>query len=113
MGGGGQRGGERGAKRSADSGGYHSWAGLSAAPGPKQEKYLIDCVWIQAKAYFPPEPSSSSPSEPNMASEYLRPLDARSTLSRISAFLAYIDEGIQAGGKYVHFNWRAADVFRN
>ncbi|VDC07396.1 unnamed protein product [Peniophora sp. CBMAI 1063] len=52
-----------------------------------------------AKAYYPPENSSSSPLDPSISHEYLRPLDAKATLARIHSFLALMDEMVQAGGR--------------
>ncbi|KAI0032600.1 cell morphogenesis N-terminal-domain-containing protein [Vararia minispora EC-137] len=52
-----------------------------------------------AKAYYPPESSSNSPTDSSISPEYLRSLDAKTTLSRIHAFLATLDESVQASGR--------------
>ncbi|KAI0312773.1 cell morphogenesis N-terminal-domain-containing protein, partial [Amylostereum chailletii] len=51
-----------------------------------------------AKAFFPPENSSGSPTD-TVTVDYLRALDATSTLDRIHSFLASMEEPIQVSGK--------------
>ena len=39
--------------------------------------------------------------DPSISHEYLRPLEAKATLARIHSFLALMDDGVQAGGRFV------------
>lgn len=54
----------------------------------------------QAKAYFPPDQSSGSPTE-MLSLDSPKALDPKSTLERFTSILASLDPSIQASGKYV------------
>jgi hypothetical protein len=53
----------------------------------------------QAKAYFPPDVTSGSPTENTAVPEHISPLDPVATLNRIHAILASLDVSVQVSGR--------------
>ena len=57
-------------------------------------------IFIQQKAFYPPEMSSSSPMD-LLSSDFVVPLEIAPTLDRIVAMLANMHDAVKAHGRYV------------